>query len=213
MPCFPKYAVLKPEDLPALGFRLVDKLSHDDLIFFVLRNIRRKGFFIKLWVVASMVNVTLLLVVAAFHLLSGEISFITLAKAFLLAMLLLFMLIPLHEWLHALAYRWAGAKKVSYQVNWKKLYVAALADRFVISREPFYAVGLAPFIVISIFMLVAIFAINPFWQVSVLLTLLLHTLSCVGDFAMINYMQLRPETEVVTYDEVEKEHTYFWVKS
>lgn len=204
---------IRPEELPELGYHLADELPHADLTPFLMQYVRRRGLYIWVWIAAIAANVFLLAAFVAWHLAKGTADFDTLAKAVVPAMFLLVTLIPLHEWLHGLAYQWAGAPRVSYIVNWKKLYVAALADRFVIGRRQFYIVALTPFTVISAFLLIATTLIGePFWQFTFLISLLLHTLSCLGDFAMINYMQLRPEKEAVTYDDNEKGLSYFWVK-
>ncbi|HMM11670.1 MAG TPA: DUF3267 domain-containing protein [Bacteroidales bacterium] len=210
---WPKNVSYHPDDLPGQGFRLVDELSHADLTPFLMKYLKLRGRFIKVWLVATAINVLLLTSLVTMLMLRGKAGFGTLAESVLPALLLLLLLIPLHEWLHALAYRCAGSKKVSYIINWKKLYVAALADRFVISRKPFYAIALAPFVIISSLLFIALLVCtNPFWQLAMATTLLLHTISCLGDFVMINYMQLRPEKEVVTYDDNEKGMSYFWVR-
>lgn len=207
-----KLGQLHPDDLPGMGFHKADELSHEELTTFLIQYVRRKGLFIWIWIGATALHVFLLAAFAAYHIMNGRAELDTLASAVLPALLLLLPLIPLHEWLHGLAYKWAGAKTVSYIINWKKLYVAALADRFVIGRKPFYVVALAPFVVISALLTAILVAVNPFWQLCLLITLLLHTLSCMGDFAMINYMQLRTERHVVTYDDNEKGKSYFWVR-
>lgn len=204
---------IQPEELPALGYRLADELSHADLTPFLMQYVRRRGLLIWVWIAAIAFNVVLLAVSLAWHIALSTADFDTLAMAVLPAILLLVALIPMHEWLHGMAYQWAGAPKVSYIVNWKKLYVAALADRFVIGRRQFYIVALTPFTVVSAFLLIASSLIGePFWQFTFLISLLLHSLSCLGDFAMINYMQLKSDQEVVTYDDNEKGMSYFWVK-
>lgn len=204
---------IQPEELPALGYRLADELSHADFTPFLMQYVRRRGIFIWLWILVTAVSALLLGVWLVLHLQRDTADFASLGLAVWPALMLLVALIPLHEALHALAYRWAGASKVSYIVNWKKLYVAALADRFVVGRHTFYLVALTPFATIStLLLLAACITQNPFWQFALLISLLLHTLSCLGDFAMINYMQLRPEKEVVTYDDNEKGRSYFYIK-
>ncbi|MBK9291925.1 MAG: DUF3267 domain-containing protein [Bacteroidetes bacterium] len=202
-----------PEDLPGLGYRLADELRHDNLTPFLLQYVRQRGLFIKIWIAATVINVLLLAALATMLMLEAKADFDLIARAVLPALLVLLLLIPVHEWLHALAYKYAGAPRVSYIINWKKFYVAALADRFVISRQPFYIVALTPFVVISVMLVIGVFLIaNPLWQLALAFALLLHTLSCLGDFAMINYTQLRKEKDVVTYDDNQKGMSYFWVR-
>ncbi len=204
---------IRPDDLPVLGFRQVDELRHDDLITFLLLHFRRRGIFMVIWWVASVLSFLFFAFFSVYHLWEGDIDIQWFIIGFLPALVILFLLIPLHEGLHGLAYKWAGASRVSYQVNWQKFYVAALADCFVLERQSFYVVALTPFVVVSIILLIAVVAAGTvFWQIVFSLVLLFHTLSSLGDFVMIHYMQLRPEKEVVTFDDNARNTTFFWAK-
>ena len=68
-----------------------------------------------------------------------------------------FVLIPIHEYIHVQAYKWQGAKQTAYDVNWKKFYFMATADQFVASRKEFQIVALAPFVVITALLLFLLF--------------------------------------------------------
>ncbi|MGJ8868839.1 hypothetical protein, partial [Salmonella enterica] len=48
---------------------------------------------------------------------------------------LTFLLIPIHEGLHGIAYKMCGAPTVTFAANWKKLYFMAIADKFTIGRN------------------------------------------------------------------------------
>ena len=70
---------------------------------------------------------------------------------------LAFGLIPLHEYIHVLAYKSQGATQTSYDANWKKFYFMAIADKFVANKKEFQIVALAPFVVISLTLLILLF--------------------------------------------------------
>src|SRR5690606_31728950 len=93
-------------------------------------------------------------------------------------------LIPVHEYIHVLAYRSQGAKDTSYDVDWSKLIFMAIAHRFVASRKEFRVVALAPFIAISAALLLALPFVSPAWGLAIASALLLHTSCCLGDIAL-----------------------------
>jgi hypothetical protein len=116
----------------------------------------------------------------------------------------------LHEYIHALAYRWQGAPEVSYDVQWRKFIFMAVADQFVASRRAFQVVALAPFVVISTLLLGGL-AVTP-WPGVVLGALLMHTACCSGDFGLLSYFDAHPEQEVVTYDDRAGKVSYFFAR-
>ncbi len=89
---------------------------------------------------------------------------------FSMAFLFVALLIPLHEALHAFAYRLLGAKKTSFDVNLKKFYFIALADKFVTNRMELMFVALLPFAVISLSLVTIVFSVPITWAITVLVT-------------------------------------------
>jgi hypothetical protein len=121
-----------------------------------------------------------------------------------------FLLAPIHELLHGLAYRICGAGKVSYKANWKKLYFMAIADKFITGRSAFYFIGLAPFVVISLsFLLLAVFEV-PGRQVMWLTALWMHATLCAGDFGLMSYFNVNKTRDLITYDDAEIGVSYFY---
>jgi hypothetical protein len=108
------------------------------------------------------------------------------------------LLIPIHEYIHVVAYRSQGAANTSYNVNWKKLYFMAVADQFVAGRQEFQIVALAPFAIISTVLFIAFLLVSPVWQFAVLGTFFTHTACCGGDFSLLSYFQYHSDREVVT---------------
>jgi hypothetical protein len=93
-------------------------------------------------------------------------------------------LVPIHEAVHGLAYRICGAQNVRIHIRWRTLTAYCTADGFAISGKQFLLVCLAPFAVISPFLLMA-GALLP--KVAPLIggALVLHTGACSGDFGMV----------------------------
>lgn len=123
-----------------------------------------------------------------------------------------FLLIPPHEILHGIAYKLCGAKKVSYKANWRKLYFMAVADKFVTFRKQFYFIALLPVTLISIIMLIAAYFASPTGQIMWLTVGLVHASMCAGDFGLMSFFAENKHREVVTYDDVENEISYFYTR-
>jgi hypothetical protein len=147
---------LTPEELENNGYQLIEKLDHKELIPFVKKYLYRFSF----WPVFFFVfNFALLAIIGgmigkaiAVEGLDGSLALGNTAIGFALA----FLLIPLHEFIHAIAYRICGAKEVTYDADLKKLVFMAIAHRFVAGKNEFRFVAIAPFTLISLLALAAI---------------------------------------------------------
>jgi hypothetical protein len=103
-----------------------------------------------------------------------------------------------------------GAANTSYDANFKKFYFMALANKFVANKREFQIVALAPFLVVSTILITCIFLINENWKLSIMATLLAHTTMCSGDFGLLSYFDYHRDKDIVTYDEVESNISYFY---
>jgi hypothetical protein len=112
----------------------------------------------------------------------------------------------------AFFYKVAGARSVRIEANWQKLYFMALADKFVVKRNAFYLIAIAPFVVINTGLLFGLLFATPEWSFAIWSALFFHTGGCVGDIALMSYMDAIHAEEVVTYDDVSKKVTYFYEK-
>ncbi|MDO8992465.1 MAG: DUF3267 domain-containing protein, partial [Daejeonella sp.] len=112
------------------------------------------------------------------------------------------LLLPLHEYIHVLAYKMNGAANTSYDANLRKFYFMALADKFVANKREFQIVALAPFLIISSILIGFIFIADQNWILTCVATLLAHTAMCSGDFGLLSYFDYHQDKDVVTYDEV-----------
>jgi len=122
-----------------------------------------------------------------------------------------FLLVPLHEYIHALAYKSVGAKKVNYTANWKKFYFTAQADHFVIDQKAFFRVALAPFVVITMGgCILGIFFAD--YLIMILAVVMAHAAMCSGDFALMSYFYQHKEQDMLTYDDFSNQKAYFFVK-
>ena len=203
---------IKPEELQENGYILLDHLNHKELVPFIQTYIRK-------WTKFSVIYYCFNLLIAGFtgYLLvsdfnSENYSFFIKFSNLSLGLALALLLVPLHEYIHVLAYKMNGATNTSYDADFKKFYFMALADKYVANKREFQIVALAPFLVISTILITCIFLLNENWKLSVMATLLAHTAMCSGDFGLLSYFDYHRDKDIVTYDEVESNISYFYVR-
>lgn len=203
---------LTPEQLTENGYELVAELDHMELIPFVRNYMKKRTRFSRLYMWLNICCFTLLIGIISYVVYTNKLSFGNSILQICNGMALSFLLVPLHEVLHAFAYKKVGAKSTSYDANWKKLYFMAVADKFVANRREFTIVALAPIVVISSLLLIALPFASLQWRVIISAILLTHTALCSGDFGLLSYFDFMKDTDLVTYDDKENKVSYFYGK-
>ena len=203
---------IQPDQLEQEGFHLLDKMDHDELIPFVQKAMKYKNRYSStynalVWLVL-MVGMGGLL----WYVYQKEIKWFHGMTAFFGGAFIPFLTIPIHEWIHMLAYKSVGAPKTEVYSNLKKFYFAAVADQFVVNRQEFTKIALAPFLILSLAFLIPLFIVSPLFQLGCLGALFAHVLTCSGDFALLSYFTHHKDKEVVTYDDVAAKLTYFYAR-
>ena len=122
-------------------------------------------------------------------------------------------LIPIHELIHGLFYKLAGAPTVSYKANFKKFIFYAMADKFITDQKNFVRLALAPFIVINSILIISILLSSGIISFLLAGILFIHTAGCAGDFALVSYFIENDGRNLVTYDDVSKGESYFYKKT
>ena len=130
----------------------------------------------------------------------------------LLALVLFFVLwLPLHEGIHALFFKLLGAPKVGFGYSARGMMVYAYSQRFVMSLQENALVAAMPFVIITP-LLVALLIWVPGLSLMWGLTLLIHTVGCMGDFILIKHAFQHRNDAMYTYDDLEEKRTYFFQK-
>ncbi|MFM6127277.1 MAG: DUF3267 domain-containing protein [Sphaerospermopsis kisseleviana] len=119
------------------------------------------------------------------------------------------LLLPLHEWLHALAYRLLGFSRVSVVYRWRTLTAFCVADKAVLASKQFWFVCLAPSIPINAILVLAIGFTAGVPRLLLSGALLLHLAAASGDVALLNVLWLHRRTPLFTYDDVEAKTSRF----
>ena len=204
---------LKPEELEASGYQLLDRLEHMEMIAFVRKNLAARTFFSYFFNASNF----LFFGFTAYYLIShwkiGSFSLGDGLTHLSYGIAISFLLVPLHEFIHVLAYKSQGAKHTSYDANFRKFYFLAVADQFVANRKEFRIVALAPFSVITFLGIIAFFLVPDPWSMTALGVLLTHTAFCSGDFGLLSYFEVHKDKEVVTYDDRGNKLSFFYEKS
>lgn len=202
----------KPNELISGGYQIQDSLNHQQLIPFIRLYLKKPTVSSRLYTFSNVLFFLLLVAYFAFNWQKDSFQFEKGLSYTSFGIVFAFLLIPLHEYIHVLAYKWVGAENTSYDVNLKKFYFLAVADQFVASRKEFKIVAWAPFTVISSILLLSLFFTNPLWTFSVLGTLLTHAAFCSGDFGLLSYFDFHSDKTIVTYDDKANKISYFLVK-
>lgn len=200
------------DDLKAPDFVLMDTLRHDDLLVFIKKAYEQKNISYYIYNFLAVVFLGILVGLMCKEFVKGEFRFSTEFTYFSYGLLSTFLLIPLHEYIHVLAYKYVGAKNTSYDMNLKKFYFMAMADKFVANAKQFKIVALAPFVVISSMCLISIFFVSGYWIYFSIGIFFTHSLFCSGDFGLVNYFETHADKEVYTYDDKAAGISYFYEK-
>ncbi len=132
-----------------------------------------------------------------------------LTRLFLGLFLFPLLIIPIHEGVHGLVYKLLGARQVRYTADFKRFVFTAQANKFVVSKNEFYWLAFAPFLVITIVGL-AIIWYFPYWSDLILAFLFAHATMCAGDFGLASYFFIHRKKHPVTYDNFDDNRAYFF---
>ncbi len=201
---------IRPEELTEKGYVLLDQLGHKELVPFIRTYMRKRTKYSVFYYISNL----LVFGLAGYFFVDGyDLPGYKLGDRFThfsYGIAIAFLLVPLHEYIHVLAYKSQGARNTSYAANLKKFYFMALADKFVANKKEFEIVALAPFSLITTSLTILLFVVNPPWALTIIGTLLAHTAMCSGDFGLLSYFEFHKDKGTVTYDDVENKISYFY---
>ena len=181
-------------------------LSHQEIIPFVQQALREHSLVTTGYWVA-----TLLTLVVAFLSWLGT-PFWEGLGLFGYGIILAYLLIILHENIHGMAYRMLGAKDVRIVYRWRQLTAYCVAHEFTLGQPGFWFVALAPFVIITMGILL-LFVLLPQYALVWSGMLFMHTAACSGDVALVSYFWRRRDQSIYTYDDADQGKSYFVGKS
>ncbi len=204
---------LTPEDLAdGSRYRLILKLSYNNIPGFVLRHLTRKNQEVFFFWLFSLFFLLLAIrpTVDLFSVHPGSLNILLYAFYGLIAFPVL--LIPVHEGIHALFFLLAGAKRIRIGANFREMFFYVTAHRYPVRRREFTRLALAPFLIISAALWIAAWSLPGYISWSFYLALFAHTTMCAGDFAMLSFYRQYGTREIITYDDLEEKAAYFYLE-
>ena len=200
---------LNPERLSTAEYALLAEMTHTSLAEFVIEYfIRRRTWLVWLHHAMSLAAIAaVVLMIAAQDLAVGRV-FTVFGLAFLT---LLIVILPLHELLHAVAYRLMGARDIRWDYSVKMAAVWVVAHHFVATTRPFLFVALAPF-TINVALIAGAIA-YPKLAVYLLFVLIWHLHGAIGDWSLLNFIWIHRRRGFWTFDDADLKKSYFYGRS
>ncbi len=191
------------------GYEVHYHLKHDEIMPFVKAYMRKKNpVILSYWVFNF-----LLLAFIIFEFIYTSSAIGPDLNYFMLGFPCFMLLIPVHELLHGVGYKLAGAHQVQYKMILKKMVFYAMSDQFLTPKIAFVRLALAPFIIInSLLIVLTLILPEPYFWLC-LGALFMHTAGCSGDFAMVSYFFTFWERDPITYDDVAAGESFFLLKA
>jgi len=194
------------------AFHQIMELDFDDMIPFVLSNIRKTGLFSSLYLTVNALTLFCLVLLTVWGFSHDWLTWTKLVKQFITGVFAgSILIIPFHELFHGLAYRILGAKKIRFGADLKQLIFFVTADRFPVANKELYFLALLPFVTINALTIALVFVWLPHLFVLFGFFLLAHNLMCIGDFAIVNYA-FNEAGDIYSFDEIERKKSYFYKK-
>ena len=197
----------EPHELDAPGFALLAEMRHASLAEFVIEYFLRKATWLtRLHHAMSLLTLGAIVFTA---IATGRTLNQCMAGFFLAVLALAVVILPIHELLHAVAYRLAGARDIRWDYSLRMAAVWVVAHRFVATTKPFIFVALAPFVVINALLIIGAI-VFPKVAVFLLFLLLWHLHGAIGDWSLLNFIWIHRQRGFWTYDDAETGTSYFY---
>jgi hypothetical protein len=201
---------LQVEDLDdQTRFRQILAISYNDLVQFILDNIKEKTaltlFFWSACILFLGMAVSIRINMAGYFPASKTILHASLG-------LIIFpvLCVPVHELLHVIPYYLSGARNIRAGVDLKQYLFYVTAHRHVATPIQFRIVAIIPFLIITIVTMFLVLSSPGLWKWSLSLFLFVHTTMCAGDFAMLNYYYINKNKKIYTWDDADEKIAYFY---
>lgn len=202
--------VLRVEDFDDQSrFRQIQAIQYSDLVGFVLDYLRRKTWLMVLFWSLCIIFISIALTVRMN--IAGYFPFRNILFHSLLGFIIFpILLIPVHEFMHVLAFWLTGAKRIRAGADLKQYIFYVTAHRHVIKAGQFKFVALVPFLIISFSLIALIIYLPGLWKWSLSILLFVHTTMCAGDFALLNFYFINRHRKIYTWDDADEKIAYFY---
>lgn len=194
-------------------YQLIETISYKNMLPFIWPYLKPKN---TLMISFYLFNIVLIVILAGLLVYNSMHHFINskqLSFCFVGGSVVSVFLVPLHELLHGMSFKIMGAKKLTFGANFHEMVFYVTSDRFVLNKQQFYLLALTPFVVITAIGIPLLLLGSFLVQLFSSYVILFHTTCCIGDFALISYfIKNASKLQAYTYDEVESQTSYFFIK-
>ncbi len=194
------------------NFELVAELEHPQIKEFVINQLIKGGRMVKFFMIYQILMVVfgILIIIRSIQL-AFRGNFEPLIYIIAASIFCFTALIVIHELLHGIALKLAGAANVNYGAYLKRFIFYAEADQHVLNKKQFTLVALAPFAVVKIVSILAIIILFTNSAVFfVALVMGIHSLFCAGDIGLLSVFYDEKDSEYYTYDERAERKSYYY---
>ncbi|HSO86773.1 MAG TPA: DUF3267 domain-containing protein [Draconibacterium sp.] len=193
-------------------YELIAQLSHTQIKEFVINQLMQNGRIIKIYMVYQIVMIMVGMffftrsIILAFQDSPSQLYYSLAALIFCFSAL-----IVIHELLHGIALKLAGAKRVTYGGYLRKFIFYAEADQFVINRCQFAFIALTPLFAVKLITLIGIiFLFNQPVFYFLIFVMSAHSLFCAGDIGLLSVFYKIKNIEIFTFDVKAEKTSYFY---
>lgn len=192
-------------------YRKIFEITHEDLIVFVSEHIKPDNLPLRIFYLCNLPILAYIFYKIYYIIFIAPLNWIYLISIILLSFVVFAaVIIPIHELLHALAFKILGAKKISIHAQWEKMLFYAIADKFVMNSREFIFLALTPFVIINSALIAGICFLHAEFKVAALVFLFFHLTGCIGDFALLGYLYKNRKSVILNYDDKELQKSYFY---
>ncbi len=196
-------------------YELLAQLNHHQIKEFVIDQLANNGKIIKIYMIYQILMIATGMffftrsIVLAFQGSPVQLYFSLAALVFCFSVL-----IVIHELLHGIALKLAGAKRVTYGGYLKKFIFYAEADQFVINRKQFAFIALTPLFVVKLVTLIGIIFLfdQPVFYF-LIFVMSAHSLFCAGDIGLLSVFYKIKNIEIFTFDVKAEKTSYFFKRN
>lgn len=195
-------------------YELIAGINHQQIKEFVIEQLTSESRIIRIY----MYYQVLMIVVGLFFftrsiVLAIKDSLVPLYYSLAALVFCFSVLIVIHELLHGIALKLAGARRVTFGGYIRKFIFYAEADQFVINRRQFSFVALAPLVTVKIITLAGmiLFFSHPVFYF-LIFTMSAHSLFCAGDIGLLSLFMKYSKQEVFNYDSKAEKTSYYFRK-
>ncbi len=191
-------------------FEIALKLAHSSITPFIIEQLKNKHWMTRVLFLISFIFFLLFIHYIIQNIALDLVNWGTMLLYTLIGIVFSFtLIIPIHEFIHGIAYWLTGARKINVGAKLRQFIFYVSADQFVIDHKKFTFVALLPFIIITSGYIYLLFNLPTPWHFAISISLFLHTLNCIGDITLLAFIHDQ-DKPVYTFDDIKQETSYFY---